>query len=87
MAATKVRIKKLRWGISGQMTVQLAFDHNTDDVGIIMAGSGHLDEEIDSPISDPASAGGTGDIMLTSIVTSATVGQGYCIYIEIAKVA
>jgi hypothetical protein len=87
MAATKVRIKKLIWGISGQMTVELLFDHNTDDSAGILAGSGRMQEDDTAAIFDPASAGGTGDILLTSKVTTATVGQGYWIYIEIAKVA
>jgi hypothetical protein len=87
MAATRVRIKKLAWAISGQMTAELLFDHNTDDSAGILAGSGHMDENNMAPILDPASAGGAGDILLTSKVTTATVGQGYWIYIEIAKVA
>ncbi len=87
MAALRVRIKKLKWSISGQMTVELLFDHNTDDSAIVMAGDGQLEESAEAPIIDPASAGGTGDILLTSKVTATTVGQGYTVYIEIAKVS
>jgi len=87
MAATKTRIKKLKWSISGQMTVELLFDHTSDDSAIIMSGHGSLDETDHAPILDPGSAGGTGDILLTSKVTASTVGQGYTVYIELAKVA
>ncbi len=87
IAATKVRIKKLKWSISAQMTVELLFDHNTDDSAIVMAGHGELGEVKEAPIIDPGSAGGTGDILLTSKVTATTVGQGYTIYIEIGKVS
>ncbi len=87
MAATKVRIKKLKWSLSAQMTAELLFDHNTDDSAVVLAGNGELDEATECPITDPASTGGTGDILLTSKVTATTVGQGYTIYIEITKVA
>jgi hypothetical protein len=87
MAANKTRIKKLKWSISGQMTVELLFDHSSDDSAIILAGNGELDEVKDGPILDPGSSGGTGDILLTSKVTASTVGQGYTIYIELAKVS
>lgn len=86
MAATKVRIKKLKWSCSG-MTAELLFDHSTDDSAIVCANNGELDEAKEAPITDPGSSGGTGDILLTSKVTASTVGSGYTIYIEIAKVA
>lgn len=87
MAAARVKIKKLKWSISGQMTVELLFDHTTDDSAIIMSGDGSLDEVREAPILDPASAGAAGDILLTSKVTASTVGQGYTIYIELHKVS
>jgi hypothetical protein len=85
MAATKVRIKKLKWSCSG-MTAELLFDHSTDDSAIVCANNGELDESKDAPIIDPGSSGGTGYFLLTSKVTASTVGSGYTIYIEIAKV-
>lgn len=84
MAATRVRIKKLYWACDGMQAI-LLFDHNTDDTAIICAGNGRMQEDQDAPIIDPASAGGTGDILLTT--AGQTAGDGYTIYIEIAKVA
>ncbi len=86
MAATKVKIRKLKWSIV-DMAVTLFFDHSTDDTAIILTGNGELNGDEQAPILDPGSAGGTGDILLSSTVTAATVGKGYTIYIEIEKVA
>lgn len=84
MNALRVRIKKLKWSCDG-MEAEILFDHNTDDTAIICAGNGQMDEVSEAPIFDPASAGGTGDILITT--KGATAGDGYTIYIEIAKVS
>lgn len=86
MGAAKVRIKKLKWSIEA-MAVTLFFDHSTDDTAIIMTGNGELGDECEAGIKDPGSAGGTGDILLSSVVTASTVGKGYTIYMELEKVA
>ncbi len=86
MAATKVRIKKLIWACDG-MTAEILFDHSTDDSAIVCSGNGEFNETDEAPIIDPGSSGGTGDILLTTRVPATTVGHGYTIYIEIAKVA
>lgn len=85
MAATKVKIKKLKWSIEG-MQVSLLFDHTTDDTAIIMSGNGSLDEDCEAPLTDPGSSGGTGDILVTTQQTAAAK-SGYCIYLEIEKLA
>jgi len=84
MAATQVRITKLLWGCDG-MQVKILFDHNSDDLVAILAGNGHIGQEKDEPIYDPASAGGPGDILFTTAGQSA--GDGYTVYMEIEKVA
>lgn len=84
MAAGRVRIKKLRWACDGMQAI-VKFNHTTPDTAIICAGFGEIAEVKDAPIYDPASAGGTGDIQITTAGQSA--GDGYTIYIEIAKVS
>lgn len=84
MAATKVKITKMKWSCDG-MQVKVLFDHNTDDTVAILSGRGEIDEECEAPIVDPASAGGTGDILFTT--AGHTAGDGYSVYMEIQKVA
>jgi len=84
MAANKVTITKLIWGCEG-MQIKVLFDHNTDDLGAILAGNGSFNEDTECPIQDPGSAGGTGDILFTTAGQSA--GDGYTVYMEIRKVA
>lgn len=83
-APTKVRITKLKWGCDG-MGVKILFDHDTDDTVAILTAHGELEEECDAPITDPASAGGTGDILFTTV--GHTAGDTYFVYLECEKVA
>ncbi len=84
MAATKVTITTLKWGCDG-MGVKILFDHDTDDTVAILAAHGEINEVDECPIQDPASTGGTGDILFTTFGHSA--GDGYMVYMEIRKVA
>ena len=84
MAATAVRITKLKWSCEG-MQVKILFDAATDDLVAILAGRGELSEVDEAPISDPVSATHVGDILFTTAGQSA--GDGYTIYMEIRKVA
>lgn len=84
MAAARVRIKKIKWACDG-LQVLVKFNHTTPDTAIICAGNGGIDENLDAAIFDPASSGGTGDIQIST--AGASAGDGYTIYIEIAKVS
>ncbi len=80
----KLSIVYAEWSIQGFTSVQLFFDHNTDDEALLMsAGNGWRDFSKQGGFPDPASAGGTGDIILTSKgpVAFAT----YDIYLELLK--
>jgi hypothetical protein len=66
-----VEIESCRWAIQGMASVRLLWDHGTDDVAMLLCGSGY--ECPQSPgfkdgvvNADPRSAGGTGDILLTT---------------------
>lgn len=63
---TKTAIHRAEWAISG-MTVRFDWDHTTDDEALTLAGSGSFDWSGWGGNVDPATAGGTGDILLTTI--------------------
>lgn len=71
-------IRKVRWCMQGFTSVQLKFDHTTDDVAYVLSGNG-VDEPNAMP--DPASAGGTGDLLLTSIGAGATATYDITLHI------
>lgn len=79
-APTKVRISKLNWSVSG-MAVKIYFDHTTDDLVAVLSGDG----EMSLPLEDPGSAGGTGDILFTTI--GAIANSAYMIEMEVEVVA
>jgi len=79
---TKVTIKKLWWNCVG-MAVRILFDHTTDDAVFLCAGDGHLCMKDSPGIADPASSGGTGDILFTTV--GHTSGDMYSISMLIKK--
>jgi len=78
-APTKVRISKMNYAVAG-MVVKVYFDHTTDDLVAVLSGDG----EISVPLEDPASAGGTGDILFTTV--GAIANSAYMIEMEIEVV-
>lgn len=68
VAPTKLAIQEVQWSIQGFTTVRFLWDHNTDNVAVIMAaGNGYRYYGDVGVLPDPGSAGGTGDIILTSV--------------------
>ncbi len=61
---SKLMIKTLKWSIQGFTSVRLYWDHTTDDELAVLSGTG--ERSYDPPMIDPASAGQTGDILLTT---------------------
>mgnify|MGYP001558059779 CR=1 FL=1 len=59
--------------VFGASHVALNWDHTTDDEALILSGSFYFDYEDFGPLKDPRSAGGTGDLLLT---TSGMVANG-----------
>lgn len=78
---TKVNINQVWWTTSG-MGVQILFDHTTDDKGLVLSGFGHLCFNDFGGIPDPASAGGTGDILFTTFDHSP--GDTYSVVLEVS---
>lgn len=66
------------WGVAfGCSNVRLHWDHTTDDTALVVNGSFFFDYSHVKGLRDPKSAGGTGDILLTS--TGMVASGGYCI--------
>lgn len=66
-------IVSARWNIQGMASVRILWDHTTDDVALVLSGSGYDDfsglpdaDKTPKGLADPRSAGGTGDILLTT---------------------
>ena len=65
---TAVKIDEFTWAISpGFDAVVLEWEHTTDDIVDNFAGQGYIDYRSVSGKNDPRSAGGTGDLILTTI--------------------
>ena len=65
-------IESCRWNVQGFASVRILWDHTTDDVAMAMSGSGYEEYanpkvlSVGSALDDPRSAGGAGDILLTT---------------------
>lgn len=67
VAVTRAGIKEIQWSIQGFTSVRLYWDHTADDTAAILGqGVGYLEWGALGVLSDPASAGGTGDLLLTT---------------------
>ncbi len=79
-APTAVRIHRVWYNTFG-MAVKIGFDHTTDDFVLILQGDGQFDFRSFAGIPDPASAGGTGDVVFTTV--GHTSGDTYSIILEV----
>lgn len=59
-------IDMMKWSIQGFASVRLFWDHTTDDEIAILSGNGERSYWEDGGLKDPISAGGTGDVLLTT---------------------
>lgn len=65
-------IEKIEYSIQGFAAVKLSWDHTTDDIAVLLApGMDILDFSDMGGLVDPKSAGGTGDILLSTIAPAA----------------
>ena len=70
----------IEWDVGG-MNVTLLWDHTTPDRAIVLTGQGEWDQSRDGAIRDPRTAGGTGDILLTT--GAHTSGDAYMILLRL----
>lgn len=92
--AASLEIGAVRWAVQGFTSVRFLWDHTADDVALVLSGSGYDDfigpgdargGTIVGMPSDPRSAGGTGDVLLTSV--GGASGSTYDITIWLRKAA
>lgn len=91
--AASLDIEQVRWAIQGMTSVRILWDHATDDVGLVLTGSGYDDFRGETgmggyntgSLKDPRSSGGTGDILLTT--NGAVSGGTYDITLWLRKAA
>lgn len=75
VAPSTISVEHMSWSIKG-MSVTLAWDHDTDDViAQLGEGSGEHNYKPHGGLRDPASTGGTGDIVVTT--TNHAAGDTY----------
>ena len=73
LPATKSALVEVQWSIQGFSSVRLYWNHTTDDTMCVLGnGNGYMEFGALGQLADPASAGGTGDILLTSVGATTT---------------
>lgn len=80
--ATSLNVRSLQWSIQGFSSVRLFWDHTVpDELAMLGAGTGFKDYTDAGSLNDPRSAGGTGDITVTTAGNA--VGATYDILLEL----
>lgn len=70
-ACTRTAIEEIKWDVQGFSYIKLSWDHTADDTAAIMSGRGAVSYAHLGYLFDPQSAGGTGDLLLTSVGAAA----------------
>ncbi len=78
-------IEEVQFAIGGFSSVVLEWAHTVPDLALVLTGVGRLDYLDLGGINDPKSAGGTGDLILTSV--GAAIGATYEILLFLRKAA
>ena len=62
-----LNLESVQWSIQGFTSVRLFWDHTTDDeMEVLGTGNGYRSYADQGSLNDPKSAGGTGDVLLTT---------------------
>ena len=77
---SKLTIMEARWDVLAGGSIDVEWDHTTNDRFMFLTGEGSVDFTDQGGFHDPASAGGTGDIVFTTIV-----GSPYSVTLHIRK--
>lgn len=80
--ASHITIDAIEWNIQGFTYIKLAWDHTTDDTALVLSGTGDMCFKKCGGLRDPGSAGGTGDLLLTSV--GAGSGDTYTIVLHVS---
>ncbi len=73
VAATYSIIERIDYAVGGAGYVLLEWDHTTDDEICVLTGQGCEDWRPTGGLVDPRTAGGTGDILLSTVGTGAAI--------------
>lgn len=82
-APAKVKINRVEYSVEG-MAMLVAFNHAAPDTALVLRGSGCFDFGCYGGLQDPGSAGGTGDLEMTTV--GAADGATYSILLDIGLV-
>lgn len=85
-AATKIRIDKVQYSISSQLSLILDWDADTDVRFLALSGQGEIEACKFGGLQNNAGTGVTGDIALTT-VGWASGSQSYTLLLEMTKVS
>lgn len=77
-----VNIAEIAWNIQGFSYIKLSVDHTTDQTLLTLNGNGYRNFEADGYLKDADAAGGTGDLLLSSV--GAVSGATYSIHLTMA---
>lgn len=69
IAPGRLLVEEAQWTVQGYSAVELFWDHTTDDPMLRLGGEGFFYYKDYGGIVDPDSAGGTGDILLSTVGT------------------
>ena len=66
-APTKLILEEVQWSIQGFSSIRLFWNHTApDEIAVLGTGNGYFNFKSAGGLTDPGSAGGTGDITLTT---------------------
>lgn len=83
IAPTYVKVREIQWSISGFTSVRLYWDHTTDDeIDVLATYQGYRDYSGVGSV-DPKTAGGTGDILLTTAGNAAGATYDITLVLEL----
>lgn len=80
--ATSITIDAVEWNMQGIDYIKLTWDHTTDDTALVLSGTGEMCFKKCGGLRDPGSAGGTGDLLLTT--GAATSGGSYTLVLHVS---
>jgi hypothetical protein len=81
VAPTVVKICSARWNVQGYSYIKLTCDHTSATTLMVLTQNGYDNFEEWGFLKDPGSAGGTGNLLLTSV--GAAAGASYDITLEL----
>jgi hypothetical protein len=82
VAPTSTAIMEMSWAVQGFTAVRLFWDHSTDDEIAALTGVGSRSYREIGGLRDPKSAGGTGDILLSTDGTTSGFTYDIALVIE-----